>query len=83
MKRKMLKIEIAGGRTIASTEKWFCRCNMCLHIVSKGIIEVSTGTMIRKRMMKLKNLFPGKWSLQIAYAAKPLMMMLRTIAIKA
>ena len=54
-----------------------------LTIAYNGIIEVSTGTTIKKIIRKLKNFLPGNLNLAIAYPAKPFINIFNTITIDA
>ena len=64
--KKILNIDMDAGRIIAKIEKFCFNPNNDRQIEYRGIIDVSTGTIIKNMMMKLKNFLPGKRNLDIA-----------------
>ena len=66
MNKKILNMEIAEGRMIARTDKFCFRPKIFRQIEYNGMMLVSTGTIIKNIMMKLKNLLPGNLNLEMA-----------------
>ena len=51
-------MDIDAGRIIAKTESWAFSPSMFWQMTINGIIEVSTGTTIKKRMMNVRSDLP-------------------------
>ena len=81
--KKILKTDMMLGKITPKTDNVPFSPSICLTMEYKGIILVSTGTTIKKRMIKLKNPFAGKSNFARTYPAKPLTMTLKTITIAA
>ena len=83
LRKKILNTDITLGRMTAKMDNVPFNPSSCLTMEYKGMMLVSTGTTIRKRMTKLKNPFPGKLNFERTYPAKPLTITLKTMTIAA